>query len=436
MQSTTETQASHSEREHAICSASGAERGLACLGSVAMCALVTPPEESRAAKEGTQAHELSEKLLYPLVFHYNKTGEDAWDTASIMDFTLYEHYPREMFDHCLEYTRLIWDNVREYKPKKIFIETKLDLDKNLQMFGTSDCFFGFKLKDKKILSVWDFKYGKRHVVEVRSAQLPFYANAIINSTGVTPDEAWLNIYQPRAEHKDGEHRVAVLSYKELRDWNEKFLAWGEAAPALIGKNEKELEAYVTTGDHCLFCDGKIACPAYKKKLQQDAGMDFMDDPDLLPAPQDAEGRILSYFQQYPEEAAKFLTAIPRIEKFCTTYKQSSINFIQSGGSIPGWKLVQGRGRRQWKEEAGVADALKKLGVGDPYDRSLRGLGSIETELKALGHKGKKASEAIAHLVQKSTPPYTLAPESDDRQAVTGHEQAQLDFAAVGNEEVD
>src|SRR5262245_24177460 len=53
----------HSEREHALCSASSSSRWLNCPGSVGLGLTVPEPPKSEYAEEGTKAHELAERML-------------------------------------------------------------------------------------------------------------------------------------------------------------------------------------------------------------------------------------------------------------------------------------------------------------------------------------------------------------------------------------
>lgn len=426
----------HSERAHALCSASGAERWMNCPGSVALQEGMPVIPSSVYAEEGTRAHELAERFLAPIAFHYNARKElPSWSSLGVMDFTLEGQFPEEMIDHCRQYAELIYENLDHYKPKKVCIEERVDFDVELGMFGTADCFFAFEHQGKKVLSVWDLKYGKGHVVEATSPQLLYYACAVQKKyKKIQFDDFWLNIYQPRADHEEGQHRVAIFQRKDIEKWTSKFF---------LGANEAlyQLKQFKKTGDkkalllnagaHCKFCSAKTMCDAYNKRLHEIAGMDFADDPDLLvPAVVEQRHDLISGFD--PERAARLLSISKEVETWFENLRNVAQSYIIAGGTIPGWKIVRGRSARKWKSnQEEVAKKLQELGVDDPFTHKLKGIGEIERALREAGIKGKKSqAAAIADLTFKPPGSLSLAPEDDERPAVTGASLAAIDFASA------
>lgn len=438
----------HAEREHALCSASGASRWTVCTGSVALCELVPRGKGSKYAEEGTKAHELLEKFLAPIVFHWNKTGDCDWNTVAMMDFAMFDNYPREMWDHVVEFARLIYENLKAYKPKKIFTERKVFLLKKAiipgrpesRMFGTADIFYAFRDPQESsriILAVWDLKYGKGKVVDAGDLQFPYYAAAVAEEfPKIKFDEFWLNVYQPRAEHEEGIHRQQFVSAKEMLKTKKFLIKQANAALAQIGKpiDQLDLVASADGKGHCQFCDAMAVCPAYQTKINEAAGMDFADDPELLlPTTDDFQSTANQLIEFDKERYSKLLQIKPLVKKFFATLETTGINFLLSGGELPGWKVVETQGRRKFKEETGdVARGLKKLGVKDPYDHSLRGLGSIEAELYAIGKSKTKvgAKKLLEPFVEKSQGGYSLAEEDDSRPRALGHEKAANAFDVV------
>jgi len=426
----------HSKRKHALCSASSASRWLNCPGSVGMSLRVPEPPSSPYALEGTKMHELCEKLIEPIVKHWNITGSDKIKSTTDMINTkdlkglAIENYPAEMREHADDFVEIIWEEMKEQKPRKVYVERRVVLDKSLGMFGTADLFFPFKKGNKKILSMYDIKYGKGVVVEPDSPQLIFYALAVHNLfKKVEFDESWLYIFQPRAEHDDGPLRKFVLTKKAAASWKKKLISGAKKALSMTHDKEMELVA----GDHCIFCNAKPVCKAHAEYLNKQAGLDFTDDPAVLvPAVSEQREEIQQFMSD--EQVAQLLTHKSEIEKFLSSLTTYGINRFEEGDPIPGWKVVEGRSQRRWLNATGqVEEGLKELGVKDPYDKKLRGLGSIEKELKELNGKGTKPAELISSLVTRTNPPKVLVPESDPRPAISLHASAIEDFDVVDSE---
>lgn len=425
----------HAEREHADCSASGAEKWLACAGCPAMCRLVPPRTAGFEAKEGEQGHELGDKILKPISFHYNKTGDLSTKEFDMMDFTMFDNYPRDMWDYIrFGYADSILLNIKEYKPKKFFIEERVWLSKELQMFGTADCYFFFKKDGKIILSIWDLKYGKGKIVEPISPQLIYYAAAAFQhhaSQVKKVDEVWLNVYQPRAEHPSGEvHRQHFLSAKELGEWTHRFLHQGKHCMSLIGKPVKQLINHLTPGDHCDWCDAMPICPAYKAYVEKQVGTEFEEVPALIP---EILGEVPTVHDVNIEKLSKFLMVVPQIEAFCRNSKRLAITLMLAGTNVPGWKSVEGRTQRRFRknQEGDVARGLVALGIDDPWKKSLRGIGEIVTELRSKKTVTKKvADKMIGHLVEMTEPKLTLALIDDPRPAITGDKLMAGEFDSL------
>ena len=414
----------HAKREHAHCSASGSDKWTECYGQPAICNILPPMKSSAYADEGTQAHELSDKIMKPLFFHYNKTGQLPIREFELIDFGQYDNYPREMFDYVrYGYCDLVFENVKAYKPKKVFIEQELTLSKPLQMFGTADCYFFFKHKGKTILAIFDLKYGKNMLVEADSLQLKYYAGAAyLTHKAKIPklDEIWLNIYQPRAEHPSGEiHRQHVMTLPELEDAIDFLLGAGTECMPLIGKPLKVIEPHLSPGLHCEWCDATGICPAYTKHVNEKMGQEFDKLPENMPALLEPETDMTVIDTRM---LSKLLLAVPQIERICRNAKKIAINLMLAGTELPGWKTIEGRTKRTWKkgQEGDVGRGLVVLGVSDPWKKSLRGIGEIEAELKSKKQCTKKAaSKMIDHLVEKTEAKLTLALIDDPHPAITG-----------------
>ena len=86
--------------------------------------------------------------------------------------------------------------------------------------------------------------------------------------------------------------------------------------------------------------------------------------------------------------------------------------INHGVSWEGWKVVEGRSRRQFLDTKKVVDAAAKAGYTDVYKTELISLTEFE---KLMGKK--KFAQILGEYVVKPPGKLSLVPESDPRPAV-------------------
>lgn len=424
-----------------------------CPGSVAMAQKVPVPPPSEFAAEGTKCHELSEMLLLPLVYVYNKNPAKPPKFVRCKDLpkdALIQNYPRDMKEYAEDYVSLLWDSILANKPKKVFVEQKVHLSKELKMYGMADVFFGYAKKKKTVLEVWDLKYGKGKLVEADSQQLIYYALAIQETyPKSTVDEFHLNVYQPRADHPDGIHRVHVLRKEQAKTQREGLINGAKLALDMVaGKTPIRLVA----GDHCGFCAAKAVCTAYTAHINKEAGMDFANGTaDFVPAVRGDEKLHPELFLS-DKQAVRIIRYKPAIEKFLSAVLEYGMNRYNEGRPLEGTKVVRGRANRKWQDATTeVVRTLQELGIEDPYDKKLRGLGSVERELIQLGKatgKTKKDKEASARklidpIVTRHEASLSLVFEDDPRPAFNINAAASSDFTSIsadsasdGDEELD
>jgi len=88
--------------------------------------------------------------------------------------------------------------------------------------------------------------------------------------------------------------------------------------------------------------------------------------------------------------------------------------LESGESLPGWKLVQKKSNRKWKDEKeAITQLLKWEKVLGIFEKALKSPAKIE---KALKTKGLQDQIDLAALVEKPDTGLTIAPASDRRPA--------------------
>ena len=77
--------------------------------------------------------------------------------------------------------------------------------------------------------------------------------------------------------------------------------------------------------------------------------------------------------------------------------------------MPGFKVVAGRSVRKYSDEAAVAEAAKKAGYTDIWDKKLIGITAMEKLMCRSTFK-----DVLGDLVVKPEGKPTLVPESDKR----------------------
>jgi len=379
----------HSTRAHALLSASGAHRWMSCTAS-ALLEAEFRDSTSEAAAEGNLAHELAEaKLLnYIDAKKYSKTMLTR-RRKELMKDPLWDDEMEEYTDVYLDHIKGIAAQV-EGNSLIIKAETRLDLTAYVPGgFGTADCI----IIGSKEMHVVDLKYGKSPDGRVRAdgnPQLMLYAIGAYSAFGfmVRPDTIHTHIVQPRLS--DG-ITSAVMTADELLAFGEKVKE--KAAEALSGEG-----VYDPTPQNCKYCRARKTCRARAQKNLLSV------DPELKGAP------LLT-----DEEVGKYLNAAADLEKWISDLKEYALKTCLTGGKIPGWKAVEGRGSRSWTDEAEAFDAIRKSGIPDEmlYERKPLTLAAVE---KLMGKKS--FGEVAGGYVQKTAGKPALVTEADKREAIT------------------
>lgn len=365
------------EKAHAKLSASGSDRWLGCPGSVDLSTRAPEGPKSNAyADEGTTAHECHEFLLK------NRGSAKAVAAAR-------KKWPSEMVDY-------VWQSVdfilKQVGDSELLCETKVDLSFiGAGMFGTTDAaiveLFG-------TLWVIDFKYGEGIVVDPKdNTQLIYYALGIAHKYGFVFDEVVLVVAQPRAEHIDGPIRWHRMSMEELRAWEQTFRDGVE-------RTEDPL-APLEPGDWCRWCPAKTICPAISDLALRQAQVDFKPEESAsmsLPVPN----------MLRPEHLSNILLGIKKLETWIESVQEHALFVLERGAHIPGFKLVQKRSTRKWRDGA---EARGEIVYGnDAFERKFLSPAQLE----------KKLGDGVAIFIKKNSTNessgVTLAPESDKRPA--------------------
>ena len=362
-------------KKHSILPPSGAHRWTHCTKS-ARLEQEYADTESEAAKEGTAAHALCEHKLKKALRMRSKRPVSDYDSD-------------EMEECSDAYVDFVMEQVEEAKKTCkdpiVLIEQRLDFTRYVpEGFGTGDCII---VSDGK-LHIVDFKYGMGILVEAEeNPQMMIYALGALELYDSLYDirEVSMTIFQPRRENVS----TWTIPVEQLRDWAENELK-PKAQLAYNGDGE------YLPGEWCTFCHAAVRCRARAEEKLRLAQMEFKLPPLLTDA-----------------EIEEVLSVLPDLTKWAneiTAYATDAA--VSHGKEWRGFKVVEGRSVRKYRDEEKVAEAAMDAGYKDIYRKSLITM----TEMQKL--MGRKNFEAIlGSLIYKPPGKPTLVPVTDKRPAM-------------------
>ena len=360
---------------HAVLSASSSHRWIKCTPA-ARLELEFDDNESSAAAEGTAAHALAEHKLRKALKMRSKKPISPFDCDEM------DEYTDAYVDFVLEQLELAKQSCSD---PLVLIEQHLDFSKYVpDGFGTGDCI----LISDKTLHIIDLKYGMGILVNAEhNSQMMLYSLGALEiyDSLYDIDEVSMTVFQPRRENVS----TWTIPVDELRNWAETEL---KVKAELAFKGEGEY----CPGDWCTFCRAAVKCRARAEEKLKLAQSEFR----LPPLLSDAE----------IEDVLGKLNDITKWANDLLAYATDAA--LNHGKQWSGYKLVEGRSIRKFKDEDAVAEAAKANGYKDIYKQSLITL----TEFEKLMGKAK-FNEVLGDLVYKPPGKPTLVPVSDKRPAI-------------------
>lgn len=412
---------------HALLGASSSHRWLHCPPSARLCADL-PDTDSPYAREGSLAHELAALCLQQIYQSPRTKAAYASARARILNALGYAAEATECGgtvapDEAAQirarsaassaadaavgaYLDLIQDDcslIYTNKPM-VLIEQRVDYSRFApEGFGTCDCItFGQDKSGQWWMRVYDYKHGKGvPVTAERNSQLLLYALGALDAFSlIYPiDMIALTICQPRRDN--------------ITSWQitpEELLAWGEsirpiAAQAYAGEGE------FCEGDWCQFCGAKDRCRTRAERFTALEDFGYRTPADPRDPLTDAE-------------LSDVLTVGERLDKWLDQLRKYVQDLLLAGGTVPGWKLVEGRAVRAFVDPVQAFELAKAAGVKEEllYVREPITLTALESLM------GKKPfAEALATQITRKPGKPALVPEADPRPAIT-KATAEADFA--------
>lgn len=379
---------------HAVLSASGASRWLACTPS-ARLEEQFPDSTSEYAKEGTLAHEVCELKVRKNLIELMSTRTYNTKLKKLKENELWQDEMDKFTDAYLEY---IQELVHSYScSPAVMVEKKIDFSQYVpEGFGTADCI----VIAEGTMHIIDFKYGKGVAVSAENnSQMKLYAlGAYLEYSMLYPiEKIRMAIIQPRLENEASESEIFVA---ELMDWAENVVK------PLAEKAYKGEGTYIA-GNHCRFCRAKATC-------RERARMNLEASKFEMKA-----GALLS-----DTEVGEALKMAQDLAKWAEDLKEYALTESLKGKIIPGWKAVEGRSVRVFKDTDLAIKTIIDSGIDEIllYDRKIKTLAQIE---KLLG--AKQFKELVGELVEKAPGKPTLVLETDKREKIVNRITAEEDF---------
>lgn len=389
----------HEERAHAILPPSSAHRDSICTGSVLF--RMRPdfePKPREAAKEGTIAHQYLElmrrKLLDQQVLSNVEIEKECQE--NIPDDTL-----AGIIATCIQRDRHT-ENLfaKDAVSLKRFVEHRVLY--NEYSWGTLDyALVKLKHNGKVDIFIQDYKHGYDPVAARDNWQLIVYALALYTTERLSNLEwIYLTIYQPRS------HGPALspwrISVEELEVWRPKVDKYIEKA---IAVREGRAAVEYAAGKHCKYCWGEGRCQAQNAANSERAVIAL----NAADAQQEVNVQTLSM-----EQMLSLMDKKETIERILGEVEGHLYMRLNRNLPVPGWKMVEQVGKRKLNDadEEYTAKELKKIGVKQPWRKSLITLGDAE---KAVG---KSKAGLVDALTVRHATKRVMVRESDKRPAIT------------------
>lgn len=380
---------------HALLGPSSAARWIACPPSVRLCEQFEDVE-SEYAKEGSLAHEIAELKVRKLI---DPGLTSRKFTAAMKKLKEKELYQEEIQGYTDEYVEFIQEQMYSYPTTPhIAVEQKVDFSEYVpDGFGTADCI----LIANDTLHIIDFKYGKGVPVSVENnKQLLLYAlGAYLAYEMIFPiAHIKMSIVQPRLANID----TWECSLDYLLEFAK--IAQEKATMALKGEGD------FNCGEHCKFCKAKAIC-----KERANVNLEL------------AKYEFKAADQLTLEEIGEILEKAKDLAKWAEDLKEYALSESLKGNEVPGWKAVNGRGSRSFKNTDEAIKVLVDNGIAEEllYERKYLTLAQME---KTVGKK--EFNSLVGDLIVMNVGKPTLVEASDKREAITNKIKAEDEFSAV------
>jgi len=327
---------------HSPISPSGAHRWTKCTASVKACRDL-PDDESDAAREGTAAHELAEKMV--LAARVGQTLRENDHVGTIAENGVV--FTAEMFEAAQIYAediRALMCKTGVFGGENMGVESKVFAPYiHEKSFG----FIDFNLFDTKsnTLHVYDFKFGFKPVSPVENLQMSNYTCGLLHHLNGLHAQTYnvvFKIVQPRA-----------FGFEKIRTWSCKASDLRGIFNLLKNKAAEALsdEATFETGDHCFNCLNLLKCEA-AQNAQLNA-LEFISKRANV---------IISDNLELNNELIELKRAQNIVEMMIEAKQTEAMARMKAGENFPDFEIGSGRSSTKWSKPANeifnIADLCK------------------------------------------------------------------------------
>lgn len=394
------------KRKHALLSASSAKMWITCPPSARINDKL-PDTSSESAQEGSLAHAICELKLKQLYIKPQSKATFRKKLKALQEDPLYQ---KEMDGYTDEYVDYVTALIHSFDAEPyVAVEKQVCYDHVAKEgFGTADCI----LIGGDTMHIIDFKYGKGVPVKAQAnPQLKLYAAGALREYEMLYPikEIRMHIVQPRIDHNN----EGLIYRDELEIW---LNAVVKPMAELAYKGEGEFNPDPDPNGACRWCKIKATCRARAEKNLELAKEEFKLPPELS-----------------AEEAGAILKKATDLKAWADDLEDWALKEILKGGTVPGWKAVEGRSNRKFADQEKAFQILSCSGLIEEemlYERKPHSLSEIE---KMLGKK--EFRELLADQVVKPPGKPKLALEEDEREAITLTTSPEEDFKEPVKEEI-
>jgi hypothetical protein len=406
---------------HAQLSPSKRSRWALCPGSIREEAKYPEQGGGPAAIDGTHSHTLLEECF---------KGEPV-EPAAFIGLTLTDHEGEFTVDASrAERVKVAYDYIMERSMGgmfKVVSETRVDpaflLGRN-DLSGTVD----IQIIAGDTLELIDYKDGMGIVSAEGNMQLEQYAYGVLAGYKLPVNGAYpfefvrMTIIQPKLALKGMKpitsHTVTVRSLLD----NMGTIILQAAA------TDKQDAPLVPGESQCKFCRAKGSCSALASNVMEGVGVMFQpvqtQNTEIAQQAADKDPAKMD-----DQQLRQIMEGAPLMRQFLEAVEAETLRRLNGGVTIPGLKLVNGRGSRAWSlPEDQIAEKLIKMGVpkGAVYETKLVSPAKAEKLTWEATKAGEKIKKQLSdrqlktldqEYVVKMAGKLTVVPESDSRPAV-------------------
>lgn len=317
--------------QHAYLPPSGAATWVRCAAAPGMWAMY--PErgaDKGAAEEGTAAHWVFAEMFLGRTVVLDQVAPNGVVVTE------------EMTEGAGQFVEIV--QTATPAGVKIHVEQRVEIPAvHAANWGTPDVWFYDPVR--RVIHVFDYKFGHGFVDVFENWQLIDYAAGIIDAVGLDGlaeqhTRVFMTIVQPRCYHRDGPVRTWSVMASDLRPHVNKLRS---AAERVMSRNPA-----ATPNDGCKFCSGRHACEALQRTAYEAAELSLASLPDeMTPAARALELRTLR-------------RALARLEARVSGLDDSVHDDLARGEPVPFFGLEQSVGRLAWTVPAAQVEILGRM----------------------------------------------------------------------------